>query len=181
VADQVSCYSGIASTGFTIASWGAEAIENQEDEVRIAEAALLGGYGDIQVTLTWDNEADLDLHVVDPHGEEIYWMHKTSASGGYLDYDNISGYGPENVYWEDNQAPSGTYDVYVHHYDWDDAGYPITSNYKVLINAFGFIKSFSGGTTWNELVYITSFNESGLVSSTRAKKAAVSIDHTKER
>ena len=29
--------------------------------------------GDPQFTLIWDNDADLDLHVIEPGGKEIYW------------------------------------------------------------------------------------------------------------
>ena len=179
LAGKIGCFSGIASTASTVASWGAAAIEDNQNDVWLAESTLLGGYGDIQITLTWNNTADLDLHVVDPLGEEIYWSDSYSSSGGYLDYDNISGYGPENVFWEEDQAPSGVYDVYVHHYDWDDADYPQTSNFEVLINAFGFTRQFSGSTTYDELVYVASFDESGLVST--VKKAAPVMDESKPR
>ena len=30
--------------------------------------------GDPQFTLTWDTKADLDLHVLEPKGSEIYWQ-----------------------------------------------------------------------------------------------------------
>ena len=179
LAGKIGCFAGITSTATTVASWGAAAIENSQDDVWLAEATLLGGYGDIQITLAWDNTADLDLHVVDPNGEEIYWSHAYSSSGGYLDYDNIEGYGPENVFWEDGQAPSGVYDVYVHHYDWDDAGYPQSSNFEVLISAFGFTEQFSGSTTFNETVFVASFDKSGLVST--VKKAAPVMDESKPR
>ena len=31
------------------------------------------GQGDIQITLTWDTQTDVDLHVVEPSGEEIFF------------------------------------------------------------------------------------------------------------
>lgn len=31
------------------------------------------GSGDVQVSVAWNTTADLDLHVVDPSGEEVYW------------------------------------------------------------------------------------------------------------
>lgn len=55
--------------------------------------------GDPQFTLLWDSEADLDLHVIEPGGKEIYWEEPKGAFGGELDVDNTKGYGPENVYW----------------------------------------------------------------------------------
>jgi hypothetical protein len=72
------------------------------------------GTGDVQVTVSWDVDSDLDLHVIDPSGEEIYWHDQTSASGGALDLDsnpdcNLDHIRNENVTWED--APPGTYTV----------------------------------------------------------------------
>ncbi len=55
--------------------------------------------GDPQFTLLWDSEADLDLHVIEPGGKEIYWEDPDGAFGGALDVDNFQGFGPENVYW----------------------------------------------------------------------------------
>ena len=55
--------------------------------------------GDPQFTLLWDTEADLDLHVVEPGGKEIYWEDPKGRRGGELDVDNTKGFGPENVYW----------------------------------------------------------------------------------
>ena len=40
------------------------------------------GTGDVQVTVTWDADSDLDLHVVEPSGEEIFYGHPVSATGG---------------------------------------------------------------------------------------------------
>jgi hypothetical protein len=55
--------------------------------------------GDPQFTLLWDSEADLDLHVIEPGGAEIYCEDPKGRSGGELDVDNAKGFGPENVYW----------------------------------------------------------------------------------
>lgn len=50
---------------------------------------------DLKIILTWDTQTDLDLHVIDPNGEECYFMHMTTAIGGSLDIDDLNGYGPE--------------------------------------------------------------------------------------
>ena len=55
--------------------------------------------GDPQFTLLWDTEADLDLHVIEPGGKEIYWEDPKGLRGGELDVDNTKGFGPENIYW----------------------------------------------------------------------------------
>ena len=42
--------------------------------------------------LTWDQiGADLDLHVIDPNGEEISYLHQSSSSGGDFLRDRTSG------------------------------------------------------------------------------------------
>ena len=76
------------------------------------------GTGDVQVTLRWESEADLDLHVIDPNGEEIWFAHPESSSGGILDVDaNGACEGAsrpvENIYWPTGDAPPGTYSVVV--------------------------------------------------------------------
>jgi hypothetical protein len=55
--------------------------------------------GDPQFTLIWNNDADLDLHVIEPGGKEIYWEDPNGNQGGELDVDNTKGFGPENIYW----------------------------------------------------------------------------------
>jgi hypothetical protein len=80
------------------------------------------------VSLRWDTEADLDLHLVIPGGSEI-WANKINSynppppgsggaadaylAGGILDYDsnsncNIDGRRLENIYWTE-PPPSGHY------------------------------------------------------------------------
>ena len=72
----------------------------------------------MQVTLEWTGDADLDLHVIDPDGFEIYFGAPTSPSGGSLDTDKIPDCddgGPhfENVFWPEGGAPSGQYEAFV--------------------------------------------------------------------
>jgi hypothetical protein len=56
--------------------------------------------GDPQFTLIWNTDGvDLDLHVIEPGGQEIYWEDPKGNRGGELDVDNTKGFGPENVYW----------------------------------------------------------------------------------
>jgi hypothetical protein len=65
--------------------------------------------GDPQFTLIWDTDADLDLHVIEPDGKEIYWEDPKGQQGGELDVDNTKGYGPENIYWlVESDGPGST-------------------------------------------------------------------------
>jgi hypothetical protein len=49
------------------------------------------GTGDVQVTLLWADGNDLDLHVIDPSGAEIYFTNAQSPTGGTLDHDDTAG------------------------------------------------------------------------------------------
>ena len=56
--------------------------------------------GDPQFTLIWDTKGvDIDLHVIEPGGDRIYFGHRNGKQGGELDVDNTWAYGPENIYW----------------------------------------------------------------------------------
>ena len=98
------------------------------------------GTGDVQINVTWDSRADVDLHVVDPLGEEVYWGHKTAVSGGTLDLDSNAGCssdGPraENVFWASGLiAPHGDYVVRVDY--WSNCA-DVKTNYVVTVNARG--------------------------------------------
>jgi hypothetical protein len=106
------------------------------------------GTGDVQVILRWDNTADLDLHVVDPAGEEIYFSIPTSSSGGQLDVDangDCSGDPPvENVFWPTGGAPNGNYQVSVVYYGSCDATEP--AHYEVTTLLDGQVVDVSSGT-----------------------------------
>ncbi len=82
--------------------------------------------GDLQFNLTWNTANDVDLHVIEPGGNEIDWTNTSSISGGQLDVDDVDGYGPENIFWAAT-VPAGTYSVFVENFDGDAApGYTLT-------------------------------------------------------
>jgi hypothetical protein len=79
------------------------------------------GTGDVQVSVSWDTLADVDLHVVEPSGEEIFYAHPISATGAVIDLDSnaactADGINNENITWPSGMAPSGTYIVRVDYY-----------------------------------------------------------------
>lgn len=107
------------------------------------------GSGDVQVTLSWNTDSDVDLHVVDPAGEEIYWGHRRSASGGELDLDSnaacaIDGVRNENITWPVGRAPRGSYTVRVDYWDSCGAG---RTDYNVRVNSGGNVQIFNGTFT----------------------------------
>jgi len=84
--------------------------------------------GALVVTLTWDTNANLSLHVVDPGGTEIFWGDQSTqppfsfdqvdgGSYGYIDYDSnancvIDGLRREDAIWK-SAPPTGQYIVRV--------------------------------------------------------------------
>ena len=107
------------------------------------------GTGDVQISLSWDVDSDVDLHVVDPNGDEIYWSRRTVSSGGQLDLDSnagcrIDGVRNENVTWAAGRAPRGLYTVRVNY--WSSCGVSQT-NYVIRVNNGGLMSAFSGTLT----------------------------------
>jgi hypothetical protein len=98
------------------------------------------GSGDFQITLVWDSTADMDLHIFEPSGTEIAYTNRYSEKG-YLDIDDIDGYGPENVFYE-NGHDSGSYRVEVHHFSGE-----LPTSYTVTITDNGSTTSYSGNVT----------------------------------
>jgi len=91
--------------------------------VYVDPATGIGG-GDIQVTPTWQGTEDLDLHVEEPNGNEVYYSNPgPSATYGELDHDANAACGSvdpapaENIRWPASTADAGTYWVRVVTYD----------------------------------------------------------------
>ena len=107
------------------------------------------GTGDIQVTLSWDRDSDVDLHVIAPGGEEIYYARRQAPSGGELDLDSnagcsIDGVRNENITWPVGRAPRGQYTVRVDY--WSSCNVTQT-NYTVRVNNGGSVQIVSGSFT----------------------------------
>jgi hypothetical protein len=103
--------------------------------------------GDVQVSLVWDNYNDLDLHCIDPAGEEIFWRRRRSTSRGELDVDMNAGLGPfsaepvENIYWPSGRAPRGAYRVFVNYFAFNGGADP--TPYVVTLKVQGEVRHFS--------------------------------------
>lgn len=52
---------------------------------------------DVWSELTWEGLGDIDLHLVQPDGEECSFANKTTHAGATLDYDNTVQDGPEDI------------------------------------------------------------------------------------
>ena len=108
------------------------------------------GGGDLQVSLSWNTDTDVDLHLVEPSGEEIYYGHKTSAAGGVLDLDsnagcNIDSIDNENITYENVTPPSGHYITRVDY--WDNCDVSEQISYTLTINIRGTPQVHQGNLT----------------------------------
>jgi hypothetical protein len=110
--------------------------------------------GDPQFTLIWDTDADLDLHVIEPGGKEIYWEDPKGKQGGELDVDNTKGFGPENIYWlvesegpgsakVKGPGPAGLYQWFVVYWG-GFGGVPKPTHWKVRIKHDGKVTVVNG-------------------------------------
>ena len=69
----------------------------------------------LRITLAWETDAnDVDLHVVDPNGEECFYSHPRNASGLELYSDQTQGLGPEVIRCQ--KALKGTYHIGVKYF-----------------------------------------------------------------
>ena len=122
----------------------------------ILNVTKVGG-GDIQVSLSWDTPTDVDLHVIDPFGCELYYGNRTDegfgfseecrGAGGELDLDSnagcsidsgysaVGGIRNENVFWPPGAAPEGVYTVKVDY--WSNCSIAENTNFAVTLNYCG--------------------------------------------
>lgn len=104
------------------------------------------GSGEVQVSLTFFPDQDLDLHLVEPTGEEIYYGYRSSTAGGKLDLDANAACGPrgqynENITYTGVTPPSGEYIVRVNF--WESCTGD-GAEYRVLINVRGEGQLYEG-------------------------------------
>jgi Mg-chelatase subunit ChlD len=76
----------------------------------VSRAASIPDGADLVVMITWNtDDSDVDLHVVEPSGEECYYGHRATRAGGRLTRDVTQGFGPE-MYVLPRRSP-GTFQI----------------------------------------------------------------------
>ena len=106
------------------------------------------GTSDLQVSLSWDTPTDVDLHLVEPNGDEVYWGNDVSMAGGVLDLDSNAGCGIDNInnenitYADDPPPPPGEYIVRVDF--WSNCEDDLPANYTVTTNVCGERTVYTG-------------------------------------
>lgn len=125
-----------------------DAGETEEFEADLIET----GSGDVKVTLSFDQNVDLDLYVMEPPNDDypdgfiISHTDPESPSGGELDLDsnracNIDGINIENIFWPADAAAEGEYRVAV---DFYEACVEETVNYTVTITIGDDVETIIG-------------------------------------
>ena len=127
----------------------AERKQNIDAEIKARVTSRGGMYEgvDVRASLLWNNRNDLDLHVVTPAGEHIYYGAKQSTCGGWLDVDmNVGGDSikpVENIRWAKGKAPAGRYRVFVRNFRFHEPDHAPTA-FKVELEVGGVIKHVDG-------------------------------------
>lgn len=89
---------------------------------------------DLQISVRWNSNADVDLHVEEPNGEKCNYTHATTRNGGRLLNDNTTGYGPEE--YQAVQAASGRYVIRLHLYRAPNNGQKGATTATVTVRRF---------------------------------------------
>ncbi len=91
--------------------------------------------GNLRISLAWEDMNDIDLHVITPDEESIYFGNTVSACGGELDVDaNVvpTTLEPvENIVWT-SPPRDGVYQVGIHHYS-HHPNQPATTKCDILM------------------------------------------------
>lgn len=105
--------------------------KNAATLVRTFEGTLAAAL--FRATLTWNKSGDVDLYVLEPGGQASWYGNDLTTNGLVLDFDNTSGFGPENVTLSGagGIVVPGTYKVRVHYYS---GTAPVSGTVQVLLN-----------------------------------------------
>jgi hypothetical protein len=88
---------------------------------------------DLMIMITWNTDnTDVDLHVREPSGEECFYSHRNTKSGGYLSNDATEGFGPEMYIIK--KAPSGKYHLDIDYFA--ESNIRTSSQSKIMVDAY---------------------------------------------
>jgi Ca-activated chloride channel family protein len=116
----------------------------------------------VAVTLIWNNKNDLDLVVLCPTGERLYYNNPRACEGA-LDVDRNAGKRGltdrpvENIRWPEGRAPAGDYQVAVKYYARNDTALPPATPFQVRLLQNGRETLYQGSAIPDELKPVTTF------------------------
>ena len=92
----------------SVPDFAAARLETMEKKAKFNSA-------DVVITMLWNtDQTDVDLHVVEPSGEECSYENKRTRSNGQITSDIRSGFGPEMYF--NAEAPKGKYEIKVKYF-----------------------------------------------------------------
>jgi hypothetical protein len=112
--------------------------------------------GDFRASLSWFNHDDLDLHLIEPSGNRIYYGNKRSATGGNLDVDMNAGGGTtrtpvENIVFpRRTQMTEGVYQLSVNSFcrrESTDIGFEVEVEFEGTVYSFAYDKPVKDSET----------------------------------
>ena len=119
--------------------------------------------GDLCCRLAWYNYDDLDFHMKEPNGTEIYYGHKRSRyTGGQLDVDMNAGgrhtrTPVENIFYERrNNMEEGIYTLFVHQFsrrETVDVGFEVEIDFMGEVHHFAYDKMVEGNVVVAKFSY----------------------------
>lgn len=144
--------------------------------------------GEIQVSLKWDNVNDLDLHCIEPSGNEIFFAKRVSPSGGNLDVDMNAGItysnSPiENIFFPYNKVAAGKYKIFVNYYSRHSSALD-GGNFEVLLYIQGryyLLSGYVGRVGSNQQIVEFEYNpnfgivDSKIITSNAVQKNSLNI------
>ncbi len=142
-------------------SYNGEVADSIKERVKKAGGNVNGV---LRCSLSWYNYDDLDIHVVEPNGNEIYYSNarRRHPSSGILDVDmNVNSNGSrnavENIVWTNKgKMLEGKYKLFIHNYtprEMDDVGFEVEIEHNGDIQTFCYDKRVSGKVTVAEFNY----------------------------
>ena len=112
---------------------------------------------DLVITMVWNTDrTDIDLHVIEPTGEECYYEHPRTRMGGRMTRDVTEGFGPEMYTLEEAKA----------------------GDYRVLANYFG---TDANRTNVRSKVYVTVYRNYGDPKRQRIERKTITLANRKEK
>lgn len=118
--------------------------------------------GDFRASLAWFNLDDLDLHLIEPNGSHIHYLHKYNPqTGGTLDVDmNVrpdTRNAVENITYPDKRKmQEGIYHLYVHNFtprETEDVGFNVELEFNGEIHTFVYNKRVKDNVTVAKFEY----------------------------
>jgi hypothetical protein len=153
IANLVSLISPVDPTAGKLFKWdnnfswtyNGEVTDSIKERVKKAGGEI---EADLCCRLSWSNYDDLDLHMKEPNGYEIYYGNKSTISpcGGRLDVDMNAGHGQsrepvENIFYRQRSSiKEGTYELFVNNFCRRET---VDVGFEVEIDFMGNIYTFS--------------------------------------